>query len=95
MVARFHEMIPTVKSISSSEIYKNFRFLPKLPFCSFSEKLDFLGVSQFISPFVEIIEKRGWSLFSTHKPPGFFAVVREFYTNMAKMKEDSVYVRGV
>ena len=34
-------------------------------------------------------------MFCTHKPPGFTAVVREFYANMAEMKEDSVYVRGV
>ena len=30
-----------------------------------------------------------------HKPPGFAAVVREFYANMAEMKEDSVYIRGI
>ena len=29
-----------------------------------------------------------------HKPPRFAAVVREFYANMAEMKEDSMYVRG-
>ena len=44
----------------------------------------------FISPFVEIIEKRGWSLFCKHKPPGFAAVVWEFYANTIEMKEDSV-----
>ena len=32
-------------------------------------------------------------MFCTHKPPGFAAVVKEFYANMAEMKEDSVYVR--
>ena len=53
------------------------------------------GFDKFISPFVEIIKKRGWSLFCKHKPPGFAAVVREFYANMAEMKEDSVYVRGI
>ena len=49
----------------------------------------------FISPFAEIIEKKGWRLFCKHKPPRFAAVVREFYSNMIDMKEDSVYVRGV
>ena len=49
----------------------------------------------FISPFVEIIEKMGWILFCKHKPPGFAAMVREFYSNMIDMKEDSVYVKGV
>ena len=34
-------------------------------------------------------------MFCKHKPPRFAAVVREFYANMAEMKEDSVYVRGV
>ena len=29
------------------------------------------------------------------KPPGFTAVVREFYANMIDMEEDSVYVRGI
>ena len=37
----------------------------------------------------------GWSLFCTHKPLGFAAVVREFYANMAEMKEDSACVRGI
>ena len=42
MVARFRETIPTVKYVSSSEIYKNFGFLPKLQFCLFSENWNFL-----------------------------------------------------
>ena len=53
------------------------------------------GFGTFISPFAEIIEKRGWSLFCKHKPPGFAAMVREFYSNMIDMREDSIYVRGV
>ena len=53
------------------------------------------GFGKFISPFAEIIEKRGWSLFYTHKPPWFATVVREFYANMVEMKEDSVYVIGI
>ena len=53
------------------------------------------GFGKFISPFTKIIEKRSWSLFYTHKPPGFATVVREFYANMVEMKEDSVYVRGI
>ena len=38
---------------------------------------------------------RGWNLFCKHKPLGYAAVVREFYSNMIDMKEDAVYVRGV
>ena len=30
-----------------------------------------------------------------HKPPGFAVVVREFYANMAEMKEDPLCVRGI
>ena len=52
------------------------------------------GFGTFISPFVEIIEKRGWSLLCKHKTPGFAVVVREFYANMMEIKEDSVCVRG-
>ena len=54
-----------------------------------------MGFGTFISPIVEIIEKRGWNLFCKHKPPGFAAVVKEFYANMIDMKEDSIYVRGI
>ena len=53
------------------------------------------GFGKFISPFAEIIEKNGWNLFCTHKPPRFAAVVREFYANMVEKKEDSLYVRGI
>ena len=53
------------------------------------------GFDTFISPFVEIIEKKGWRLFCKHKPPRFAVVVKEFYSNMIDMREDSVYVRGV
>ena len=34
-------------------------------------------------------------MFCTHKPLGFAVVVREFYTDMVEMKEDSMYVKGV
>ena len=53
------------------------------------------GFITFISPFAEIIKKRGWNLFCKHKTPGYAALVREFYSNMIDMKEDAVYVTGV
>ena len=53
------------------------------------------GFGKLISPFSEVIEKRGWGFFYEHKAPRFSALAREFYTNMVGMKEDSVYVRGV
>ena len=53
------------------------------------------GFGKLISPFSEVIEKRGWGFFCEHMVPGFSALAREFYVNMVGMKEDSVYVRGV
>ena len=53
------------------------------------------GLGKLISPFSEVIEKRGWGFFCEHKAPGFSAPAREFYVNMVAMKKDSVYVRSV
>ena len=53
------------------------------------------GFGKVISPFSEVIEKRGWAFFCENKAPGFSALPREFYENMVGMKEDSVFVRGV
>ena len=52
------------------------------------------GFSRLISPFQEVIEKKGWHLFCEHKALGFVDVVKEFYSNMVGMKERTVYVRG-
>ena len=51
------------------------------------------GFSKLISPFLEIIKKKGWHLFCEHKAPGFVDVVKEFYSNMVELKEKTVYVR--
>ena len=59
---------------------------------------EFVGERDFgklISPFLEVIEKKGWGFFCEHKAPGFSALAREFYANMVGMKEESVCVRGV
>ena len=53
------------------------------------------GFGKLISPFSELIEKRGWECFCAHTAPGFSALAREFYANMVGMREDSIYVRGV
>ena len=53
------------------------------------------GFSQFISPFKELIEQRGWGKFCKHQKAGYAAVVREFYSNLVGRKENSVYVRGI
>ena len=47
---------------------------------------------KLISPFYEIITKKGWNLFYAHKVPGVSALPREFFANMVGMREDSVYV---
>ena len=48
-----------------------------------------------ISPFSDIIERRGWESFCAHTAPGFSTLAREFNANMVGIREDSVYVRGV
>ena len=53
------------------------------------------GFGKVISPFSEVITKRGWEFFCEHKALGFLALPREFYANMVGMKDDSVFVRGV
>ena len=53
------------------------------------------GFSQLISPFKEVIEQRGWGKLCKHQKSGYAAVVRKFYTNLVRRKENSVYVRGV
>ena len=53
------------------------------------------GFGKFISPFSEIIEKKGWSFFCEHKAPSSATLAREFYSSMVEMKDDSVYVQGI
>ena len=53
------------------------------------------GFGKLISPFSEIIEKRGWESLSAHIAPGFSALAKEFYANMVGMRKNTVFVRGV
>ena len=53
------------------------------------------GFGKLISPFSEIIEKRGWESFCAHIAPGFSTLAREFYANIVGMREHTVFVRGV
>ena len=48
-----------------------------------------------ITPFKEMIEKRGWETLCAHRRVGYAVVVREFYSNLVGRKENTVYVRGV
>ena len=52
------------------------------------------GFNKLISPFIEILEKRGWQLLGEHKAPGFVALVKVFYANMVGVKGKTVCVRG-
>ena len=53
------------------------------------------GFGKLISPFSEIIDKRGWKSFCAHTTPGFSELANEFYTNIVGMREDTVFVQGV
>ena len=53
------------------------------------------GFGKFISPFVEIIEKKGLELVLYAQTTWVCCSSQEFYANMAKMKEDSVYVKEI
>ena len=48
------------------------------------------GFNKTISPFTEMIEKRGCK----HKAPGFVTLVKEFYANMVGVRGKMVCVRG-
>ena len=48
-----------------------------------------------ITPFKEMIEKRGWETLCAHRRAGYTAVVREFYSNLVGRKDNTIYVRGV
>ena len=64
-VTRFRKTNSTVKSVSSSEIYKIFGFQPKLPFYPFSEKLNFSRV--FYSSSLNRILSPKFTHTGTHK----------------------------
>ena len=53
------------------------------------------GFNQLISPFNKLIEQRGWEKFCKHQRSGYAAVVREFYSNLVRRNENSVFVRSV
>ena len=58
---------------------------------------DFIFKREFnklISPFIKVIEKRGWHLLCQDKTPSFVALAKEFYANMVGVREKTVYVRG-
>ena len=44
------------------------------------------GFNKWISPFQELVKRKGRHLFCEHKAPGFVDVVKEFYANMVGIK---------
>ena len=48
-----------------------------------------------ITPFKEMIEKRGWETLCADRRAGYATVAREFYSNLVGRKDNTVYVRGV
>ena len=52
------------------------------------------GFNELISPFLEMIEKKGRHLFYEHKAPGFVDVIKEFYSNIVGLREKTCYVGG-
>ena len=49
---------------------------------------------KLFSPFVEMLEKRGWQSLGEHKELGCAVLVREFFANMVEEEGKKVYVRG-
>ena len=52
------------------------------------------GFKNVISPFAEMLEKRGWQSLGEHKEPGYASLVKEFFANMVEKEGKIVYVRG-
>ena len=52
------------------------------------------GFKKVISPFAEMLEKRGWQSLGEHREPGYASLVKEFFANMVEKEEKKVYVRG-
>ena len=71
--------------------HANFSWKEKLRYIEFVGKKEF---NKLISPFLEMIENKGWHLLCEHKALGFVDVVKEFYSNMVGLREKTCYVRG-
>ena len=51
------------------------------------------GFKKLISPFSEMLEKRGWQTLGEHKALGCAALIKDFFANMVEEKGKKVYVR--
>ena len=52
------------------------------------------GFKKIISPFAEMLEKRGRQSLGEHKELGCAALVKEFFANLVEREGKKVYVRG-
>ena len=52
------------------------------------------GLKKVISPFAEMLEKRGWQSLGEHNEPSYASLVKEFFVNMVEKEGKRVYVRG-
>ena len=52
------------------------------------------GFKKVISPFVKMLEKRGWRLLGEHRESGYASLVKEFFANMVEKDGNRVYVGG-
>ena len=52
------------------------------------------GFKKVISPFAEMLEKRGWQSLGEHKEPAYASLVKEFFVNMVEKEEKREHVRG-
>ena len=52
------------------------------------------GFKRLISPFAEMLEKRGWKSLGEHKEPSCAALVKEFFANQVEKEGKRVYVIG-
>ena len=52
------------------------------------------GFKEFVPPFKEEIERRGWEMLYKHLEPRRRTLVKEFYENLVDKKNLTCYVRG-
>ena len=49
---------------------------------------------ELVSPFKKYVQRRGWEQLSQHRELGVWALVKEFYVNLGKLKNLTSYVMG-
>ena len=52
------------------------------------------GFKKQVSPFKEVVERRGWKAVCKHVKPGKRALVKEFYVNLGEIRNLTGHVSG-